>query len=61
MQLRAFSWTGLAALALVAACSAAPNDANSESDLTVSHTFDLASHMPAHLAVMFSMSWFGIP
>lgn len=26
-----------------------------------SHTYDLASSMPSHLAVMFSMAWFGIP
>jgi hypothetical protein len=29
--------------------------------LTVKHAYDLADHMPAHLATMFSMSWFGIP
>jgi hypothetical protein len=27
----------------------------------ITHVFDLAMRMPAHLAVMFSMSWFGIP
>jgi len=30
-------------------------------DGAVSHSFDLESHMPPHLAIMFSMSWFGIP
>ena len=28
---------------------------------TISHTFDLSQQMPEHLAVMYSMSWFGIP
>lgn len=27
----------------------------------ITHVFDLAMRMPAHLAIMFSMSWFGIP
>jgi hypothetical protein len=36
-------------------------DAERSSDLTTTHTWDLASHMPAHLAIMYSMSWFGIP
>ena len=27
----------------------------------VTHVFDLATHMPARLTMMFSMSWFGIP
>jgi len=34
---------------------------DSDATNTITHTFNLASHMPAHLAVMFSMSWFGIP
>ncbi|HEY2031041.1 MAG TPA: carboxypeptidase regulatory-like domain-containing protein [Myxococcales bacterium] len=29
--------------------------------VTVTHSFDLAANMPSHLAIMFSMSWFGIP
>jgi hypothetical protein len=27
----------------------------------ITHQFNFASHLPAHLATMFSMSWFGIP
>ena len=27
----------------------------------ITHVPDLADHMPAHLAVMYSMSWFGLP
>jgi len=27
----------------------------------ITHTWDLAEYMPEHLAIMFSMSWFGIP
>lgn len=29
--------------------------------LVASHPFDLGAHMPSHLAIMVSMSWFGIP
>jgi hypothetical protein len=29
--------------------------------LTGPHVFDLASNMPSHLAIMFSMGWFGVP
>ena len=25
------------------------------------HTFNMASHMPAHMVIMYSMSWFGLP
>jgi hypothetical protein len=32
-----------------------------EQALNVTHTFDFDAQMPPHLAVMFSMSWFGIP
>ena len=28
---------------------------------SAAHTFDLAEKMPAHMAVMFSMAWFGVP
>jgi hypothetical protein len=35
--------------------------AQSRAPLNIPHAFELASKMPPHLAVMFSMSWFGIP
>lgn len=28
---------------------------------TITHSYNMASHLPSHLAIMFSMSWFGIP
>jgi hypothetical protein len=28
---------------------------------SAAHTFDLASHMPPRLSIMFAMSWFGVP
>ncbi|MGH7328426.1 MAG: hypothetical protein ACREJX_08755, partial [Polyangiaceae bacterium] len=31
------------------------------SAVQIDHAFDLDAQMPAHLAVMFSMSWFGVP
>lgn len=52
----------------LAACgSTSPEPGSSEplgsnaSAVTVTHTWDLASRMPNRLAIMFAMSWFGIP
>ena len=57
--MRIFRWFALALFS----CSnggGEPPTAQSSAAL-VTHTFDLASNMPPHLAIMFSMSWFGIP
>jgi hypothetical protein len=43
------------------ACRATCGSADGGSYCPVTHVFDLAEHMPDHLAVMYSMSWFGIP
>ncbi len=57
--------TSLVTIALffsLAACSSAVGDAAVDStESALAHSSDLASVMPPHLAVMFSMSWFGIP
>src|SRR5579862_9918535 len=52
--------------ALLAACGVGTQggptpESESRQALNVTHTFDFATQMPPHLAVMFSMSWFGIP
>jgi hypothetical protein len=50
------------AVALVApACTDSQSELDDRADVTITHAFDFASAMPSHLAVMFSMSWFGIP
>ncbi|HEY7957446.1 MAG TPA: hypothetical protein VII38_19200, partial [Polyangia bacterium] len=40
---------------------AAPETSETTAPLTVTHTFDFASQMPSRLAIMYSMSWFGLP
>ena len=51
----------LSALATFVGCRAVSPVSETTQALGVTHAYDLADHMPAHLAVMFSMSWFGIP
>jgi hypothetical protein len=53
----------IAFAASVLGCSAAPDPAPfaAASCSALDHSTDLASVMPPHLAIMFSMSWFGIP
>jgi len=58
-----FHATTLSLLALLVACQPPPDDsgATESAQTAANHTFDLASHMPAHLAIMDTMSWFGVP
>jgi hypothetical protein len=54
----------LASAVALAACDVRREADSFETTLqavTVAHNFDFASNLPPHLAVMFSMSWFGIP
>src|SRR5262245_41868743 len=63
-MLRPASLTGLVLVSTLAAfvgCSAGSPAGETTQRLSVPHSFDLAAHMPSHLAVMFSMSWIGIP
>ena len=63
-MLRPASLSGLVLLSMVAVlagCRADNRGGETAQALSVTHAFDLDAHMPAHLAVMFSMSWIGIP
>lgn len=51
----------VSALGAFVGCHAGSDVREATRALGVTHAYDLADHMPAHLAVMFSMSWFGIP
>lgn len=66
-------WISKCALVALTFCGALAFDAcasreakdervgHASSAVQIDHAFDLDANMPAHLAVMFSMSWFGMP
>ena len=54
------SCVALASALSIVGCIDEP-ETTSTDEVTVVHKWDLASQMPAHLAIMYSMSWFGIP
>jgi hypothetical protein len=62
--MRTFRYTvscvALASSLSIAACID-ETESSSTDAVAVAHKWDLASQMPDHLAIMYSMSWFGIP